>query len=122
MTGSRFVYQAAADIVSRLGEPLVSRCGYSQLAGTCAANAPDSLRLLRSKNPKLFLLIDGYDYPNANAKNCSLAFDQFGHGAAVCAGETVTAAWKESSEDHMTAAVEAAKKMQKNILRYITVL
>ncbi len=122
MTGSRFVYQAAADIVSRLGESLVSRCGYSQLGGTCAANAPDSLRLLRSKNPKLFLLVDGYDYPNANAKNCSLVFDQFGHGAAVCAGETVTAAWKETGQDHTIAAVEAAKKMQKNILRYITIL
>lgn len=125
MTGSRLVYMAAADIVSRLGEQLIGKCGYSQLAGVGAANASDSLRTLRSKYNRLFLLLDGYDYSNANAKCCSYAFDQFGHGAAACAADSVTAAWKQTNADgssFSTDAVEAAQRMQKNLLRYITVL
>lgn len=124
MTGSRLVHQAAADILSRLGEPFTGKCGYTQIAGTAAANAPDSLRTLRAKYNRLFLLVDGYDYSNANAKNCSYAFDQFGHGAVVCSGTGITAAWKEqgNGSDYVQSAVEAAQKMQKNILRYITIL
>ncbi len=124
MTGSRLVYQAAADILSRLGEPFTGKCGYTQIAGTAAANAPDSLRHLRSKYNRLFLLVDGYDYSNANAKKCSFAFDQFGHGAVICSGTGITAAWKEQGDDsdYVEAAVEAALKMQKNILRYISIL
>ncbi len=124
MTGSRLVHQAAADILSRLGEPLTGKCGYTEIAATGAANAPDSLRHLRNKYNRLFLLVDGYDYSNANAKNCSYAFDQFGHGAAVCSGTGITAAWKERTDDenYTEAAVEATQKMQKNILRYITIL
>ncbi|MBQ6851966.1 MAG: hypothetical protein IJO04_02920 [Oscillospiraceae bacterium] len=125
MTGTRLVHIAAADTVSRLGEPLVGRCGYSQLAGVAAANAAESLRTLRCKYNRLFLLIDGLDYSNANAKNCSCGFDQFGHGAAVCAGASVTAAWTEApgnGTDYVTGSVEAAQRIQKNLLRYITVL
>lgn len=124
MTGSRLAHQAAADILKRLGEPVLGKCGYSQIAGIGAANAPDSLRTLRSKYSRLFLLIDGYDYSNANAKNCSLAFDQFGHGAVVCSGTGITAAWKEQTGegDYIQSAVEAAQRMQKNILRYIAIL
>ncbi len=125
MTGSRLVHQAAADVLSRLGEQLIGKCGYTQIAGTAAANAPDSIRTLRAKYNRLFLLIDGYDYTNANAKNCSYAFDQFGHGAVVCSGAGIIGAWKEHSEDgsnYVEDAVEAAQRMQKNLLRYITIL
>lgn len=125
MTGSRLVHHAAADVLWRLGEPFTGKCGYTQIAGTAAANAPESIRILRSKYNRLFLLVDGYDYSNANAKNCSFAFDQFGHGAIVCSGTGVTAAWKTaegSNVSYVDAALEAVRRMQKNILRYITVL
>lgn len=125
MTGSRLVHMAAAEMVSRLGEPLVGRCGYAQLAGVGAANAAESLHKLRNKHSRLFLLVDGYDYSNANAKSCSYAFDQFGHGAVVCAGSSVIGAWKEmpgQGSDFAANAVEAAQRIQKNLLRYITIL
>ena len=125
MTGSRLVHMAKAELVSRLGEPLIGKCGYSQLAGTGPANASQVLKTLRTKHDRLFLLVDGYDYSNANAKNCSNAFDKLGHGAAVCAGNSVTAAWREAPGpcyDYIQEAVEAAKRMQKNLLRYITIL
>ena len=70
------------------------------------------------------MLVDGCDYPNANAKNCAAAFDQIGHGAAVCTGLSVIAAWKDSGEecDYLAAAIDAVKRLKKNILRYVTIL
>ena len=84
-----------------------------------------SLRNLREKYKNLFLLIDGYDYSNSNAKNCSFAFDKLGHGAIACAGRGITVAWDtDTSEgtDYIAQVVEAAERMKKNLLRYITVL
>jgi len=90
-----------------------------------AATASDSLKSLRVKYPDLFLLVDGYDYPNANAKNCSHAFDQYGHGAAVCAGNSISGAWKlaeSDGTDFLAHAQNAVERMKKNVIRYITIL
>jgi len=73
----------------------------------------------------VFLLLDGYDYANSNAKNCANAFDKLGHGAVVCAGESVTGAWKAGDGEGWQFAeysVAAADKMKKNLTRYVTVL
>ena len=75
--------------------------------------------------PKLFFLLDGYDYPNANAKNCSFAFDKYGHGAAACSGTGITCAWKQAESDGadwLDQAKSAAERMKKNLTRYVTVL
>lgn len=125
LTGGRLVHTAGADMVKRFGEPLLSRCGYSKIGAIGAANAADSLRNLRTKYKDMFLLVDGYDYSNANAKNCSFAFDKLGHGAVVCAGKTITAAWlleDTNGKDYVQQAVEAAERTKKNLLRYVTVL
>ena len=125
LSGNRLAHGAAADVVNRMGEPLPGKCGYHRVGALAAASSADSLRTVRSKYSRLFMLLDGYDYPNSNAKNCSFAFDKFGHGAAACAGESVVAAWKEPEterEDYLTAAVEAAERMKKNLCRYVTIL
>ena len=125
LTGSRHVYGAAAELVNRFGEQIWGKCGYSRICGVVGAGSADSIRSLRLKYNRMFLLVDGLDYPSGNAKNCSYAFDRFGHGAAVCAGPSVTAAWKETEnegQDYLEAAVQAAERMKKNICRYITVL
>lgn len=123
ITGGRLVHTAVADLVSRLGEPYTGKCGYNNVGAVAAASAADSLRTLRTKYPRLFLLLDGYDYPNANAKNCSYAFDKLGHGAVACASESILCAWKDGQpEDYLTLAREAAERMKKNLTRYITVL
>ncbi len=125
LSGPRLVHTAAADMANRLGDAMPGRCGYNQVGILAGASSADSLRALRSKYPRVFFLLDGYDYPNANAKNCSFAFDKFGHGAAACAGASITAAWQEAENDgsaYVELAVEAAERMKKNIFRYISVL
>lgn len=123
LTGSRLVQTAAADIVNRLGQSYIGRRNYSAVGCVGSAVSADSLRNLRSKYKYMFILVEGYDYSNANAKNCSYAFDAVGHGAAVCAAESILGAWKETGEEDCAAcALEAAQRMKKNILRYVTVL
>lgn len=125
LTGTRLVHMANADIINRFSQPLVCRCGYSQASIMAAASSVDSLRSLRVKYRNLFILLDGCDYPNANAKNCSYAFDNLGHGAAACAGSSITAAWcraQSTGEDYVEQAISAAERLKKNLLRYVTIL
>lgn len=125
MAGPRLVHSAAADIINRLGDPMPGRCGYNRIGAMAGATSADGLRALRAKYQRIFLLLDGYDSPNANAKNCSFAFDKLGHGAAACAGSAVTAVWQENESDgtdYVAQAKEAAERMKKNLTRYVTIL
>lgn len=125
LTGSRLVHTAAADHVNRYGGDTAGKFGYTRVGVLAAASAAESLRALRTKYPRLFLLLDGYDYPNANAKNCSYAFDKFGHGAVACGGTAITCAWKQEASDgrdFLDQAMAAALRMKKNLTRYVTVL
>lgn len=123
-TGGRFVYTAAADLISGLGDGAADRCGYSRLAVMAGAYNGASLKTLREKYPKLFLLVDGLDESGCNARNASFAFDRLGHGALVCGGSSIVGAWKEveNCEDPVAAAVEAAERMKRNVTRYVNVL
>jgi orotidine-5'-phosphate decarboxylase len=124
LTGSRLAHVAKADIANRYASQLVGRSGYSRVALMASASSADSLRTLRSKYTNLFLLLDGCDYPNANAKNCSYAFDRLGHGAIACAGYAVSGAWMNEPDDTdpVEAALHAAERLKKNLTRYVTVL
>ena len=125
LAGSRTVHITAADHVNRYGAETAGKHGYTRVGILAAASNADSLRNLRAKYPKLFILVDGYDYPNANAKNCSFAFDKFGHGAVASAGASITAAWMQAESDgsnYLEQAKTAAERMKKNLNRYTTVL
>ena len=125
LAGGRIVHAAAADHVNRYGADTAGKFGYTRVGILAAASSAESLRSLRAKYPKLFFLRDGYDYTNANAKNCSYAFDKFGHGAAACASTSITCAWTQSEgdgNDFITHAAAAAERMKKNLTRYVTIL
>ncbi len=123
LSGSRHVYDAAAELVNRFGEQNLARSGYGRVCAVTSACNGEQLRTLRMKHSRVFQMVDGLDYPSGNAKNCSLAFDRLGYGAVVCAGPFVTAAWKEADKDtdYACAAKQAAERMKKNIARYITI-
>lgn len=123
LSGGRLVHAAAADHVNRYGSDTIGKSGYTRVGILAGASSAQSLKELRSKYTKLFILIDGADYPNANAKNCSFAFDKFGHGAVAVVGSSIYAAWKQAEDtDPIAAAVAAAERMKKNLNRYVTIL
>ena len=125
LAGSRLVHTAAADYVNRYGGDTVGKFGYSRVGILVSAGSAQSLRALRGKYPQLFMLVDGYDCPGANAKNCAPAFDKFGHGAVVCGGSAIAGAWRQGQSDGTDfgeQAQAAAQKMKNNLKRYVTVL
>ena len=125
LAGSRTVHLAAADYVNRFGANTVGKYGYSRIGSAASAMAGDRVKMLRAKYPKQFMIVDGMDAPGANAKNASYGFNNLGHGAICCVGISVTCAWREEEYremDFVQAAVTAARKTQKKIGRYISVL
>ncbi len=119
-TGGRVVYTAAADLVTRWGAKSTDRCGYSRVAAMVAANHPNSIKALRQKYQQLFLLVDGLEASNANARNASFAFDNVGGGALVCCN--LLTAWLEAPEtDPIEAAVNEAQRMKRNLSSYVTI-
>ena len=125
LTGSRLVHAAAADLINRFGGDNTGKTGYARVGILAGANSADSLKTLRTKYPRLFLMVDDMDYSGCNAKICANAFDKLGHGAVVCAGPTVTMAWKlneAEAGEYLTQAKAAAERMKKNLTRYTTVL
>ena len=123
LTGSRLVHAAAADLFNRFTADYVGKSGYARVAVMAGAGSAESLRTLRSKYPKLFILVDDLDYPGCNAKICANAFDKFGHGAVCCSGSAITLAWRnDGGEDYIAPAVAAAERMKTNLTRYTTVL
>lgn len=125
LIGSRTVHMAAADYVNRFGGKTTGKYGFSRIGIAVSATSGDSVRILRAKYPQLFMVIDGMEVTGANAKNASYGFNNLGHGAIVCVGSSVTCAWKEEEYkelDFVQASVEAARRIQKKIGRYVTVL
>ena len=123
LTGGRQVYTAVADLISRWGENALERCGYSRVAAVAGAVNSASLRTLRQKYSRMFLLVEGVETSGANAKNCSYAFDRLGHGALVCAGNSILGAWQEREDgDYLAAGMDAAERLKRNLTRYVTIL
>ena len=120
-TGGRTVYTAAADLLARWGDQTMERCGYSRVAGVGSASHLATLKTLREKYLKLFLLVDGLEAGNANARNASFAFDNMGYGALVCSN--LLTAWIENpANDPIEEVVAAAQRMKRNVTTYVTVL
>lgn len=125
LSGTRLVHAAAADLFNRFAEKSLGKSGYGRVAVMAGAGSAESLRTLRGKYPKLFILVDDLDYPGCNAKICANAFDKFGHGAVCCSGSAITMAWKNDGtdgQDYLERAVAAAERMKNNLTRYTTVL
>lgn len=124
ITGGRLVHIAQADLIHRIAEPNLGRSGFCTMGVMASATSANSLQNLREKFKYLFILIDGFDAANANAKNCGAAFNNLGHGAAVCVGSSVMAAWQTEGADlpFTESALRGVERIKKNIGRYITVL
>jgi orotidine-5'-phosphate decarboxylase len=125
LTGGRHVFEAKTDVVNRFKNSVATKSGYDRIAIVAPASSGAILRQLREKYKNLFILVDDYDAPNANAKNCSEAADKYGHGSAVCAGASITAAWVDTNRkglDYVEYAKREADRIKKNLARYYTVL
>lgn len=122
LSGSRLVHTAAADLVNRHGETVTGKFGYSNLGILAHGTTGESLRALRAKYPRLFILLDCCE-THTSGKVMAQAFDKLGRGAAVCLGQTALKAWTDAPDRAPETAVrEAAEKIKRNLGRSVTVL
>ncbi len=121
LTGSRLVHAAAADHVNRYTGGAMGKRGYSRVAVLAGASSLESLKTIRAKYPKLFILTEGLEYSGGNLKNCSAAFDKMGYGSAICVCPDVLCPG-EAGDDFVASAQAGADRMKKNIGRYVTIL
>ncbi len=125
LSGGRLVYTAMADLVSRWGAGAYGSFGYSQVGAIVSASHPDSLRLLRAKYDRMFLLVTGFSASGgvSGGACAKLAFDRLGRGAAICTPRSLLTAWQsEPSADFVAAAQAEALRIRKNLAKYVTVL
>ena len=123
LSGTRMVHMVTADMVNRAGETLCGKSGFSQMAAVSSATSPGTIICLRNTYKRMFLLVDGLDYPGGNSKHASHGFDRFGHGCAVSVGPAITAAWKnDETGDCIEPAQRAAERIRGNLNRYISIL
>ena len=125
LSGDRVIFTAMADLAMRWSTDLFGQNGYSQVAAVVGATFPRVLKLLREKYDQLFFLVPGYGTQGGTAKNVQYAFDQFGHGAIVSASRSIICAWKKKGTDgtdYLEQALEAARKMKKDISKYVVIL
>lgn len=123
--GGRLVHTAMADLIGHWGSDGKMTGGYTAVGAVVGAPYPESIRTLREKYNRMFLLVTGVDSSRASPKKCTHAFDRFGHGAAVCAGSMLLGAWRAEGSDgrnYPERAIEVAQKLLKNLTRYITIL
>ncbi len=125
LSGDRVVYTAMADLALRWGVELIGKYGYSEIGAVVGATFPQTIKLLREKYDRLFFVVPGYGAQGGTAKNVSLAFDRFGHGAIVSASRSILTAWRSAGSDgtdYVNHAVDAAIKIQKDISKYTVIL
>ena len=125
LSGDRVVYTAMADLAMRWSTDLFGENGYSQVGAVVGATFPRTMKLLREKYDRLFFLIPGYGTQGGTAKNVQFAFDRFGHGAIVTASRSIICAWQKKGSDgtdYLDCALAAARKMKKDISRYVVIL
>lgn len=125
LSGDRVIYTAMADLAMRWSTDLFGENGYSQIGAVVGATFPRTMRLLREKYDRLFFLVPGYGTQGGTAKNVQFAFDRFGHGAIVTASRSIICAWQKKGtdgKDYLDQALAAARKMKKDISKYVVIL
>jgi len=104
--------------VSKWGENLLGKFGYSLIGAVVGATYTRQLTELRSIMPHSFILIPGYGVQGASADDIVGGFDTDGLGAIINASRSIICAWKnvnQASEDFASAARAEVIRMKDEI-------
>ncbi|MBQ9564107.1 MAG: orotidine-5'-phosphate decarboxylase [Synergistaceae bacterium] len=110
------LFVRVGDKVSKWGESLMGREGYSSVGAVVGATYPEQGSMLRRRMPHTFFLLPGYGAQGAAASSLSGCFDSRGRGAAVNASRSLLCAHKKAgTEDFVSAARDEAVKMRSEL-------
>ena len=124
IAGGRVVHTVVADLAVRWSTDLIGASGYSSVGLVSGPPYADALQKLRSQYDRLFLIVPGVGGQGMALRDARLAFDKFGHGAAVEAGR-VTDAWRRaaaSGGDPVQKARGAAERLRSELQQWVQVI
>jgi orotidine-5'-phosphate decarboxylase len=77
------LYERVGKLVSRWGEGLIGKHGYSAIGAVVGATFPQQAAKLRELMPHTFFLVPGYGAQGGRAEDLAVCFDKNGLGAIV---------------------------------------
>lgn len=124
--GEEKLYERVGRLVSKWGEAVMGKRGYSHIGAVVGATYPEQGTRLRQLMPHTFFLVPGYGAQGATAKDLAGCFDQNGLGAIVNSSRGIIAAYqlekyknKFSDKEFAQAAREAVIDMRKDLERVL---
>ncbi|MBE7036427.1 MAG: orotidine-5'-phosphate decarboxylase [Ruminococcaceae bacterium] len=120
--GEETIYQKMASMVTRWGEGLEGKYGYTPVGAVVGATYPKQLKELRGLMPKSYILVPGYGAQGGGAQDVAGAFDTNGLGAIINSSRGIMCAWQKGDykpEEFGKAARDEAIRMREDILQYI---
>lgn len=93
--GEKMLYEVVAQKVSRWGEDLRGKRGYSPVGAVVGATHPKQAKELRESMPHTYFLVPGYGAQGGKAADIIGCFDEGGLGAVVNASRSIICAYRQ---------------------------
>lgn len=120
--GGEKLYERVGKLVSKWGEEVMGKRGYSHIGAVVGATYPEQGTRLRQLMPHTFFLVPGYGAQGATARDLAGCFDKNGLGAIVNSSRGIIAAYQLekyknqfSEKEFAQAAREAVIDMKKDL-------
>jgi len=116
------VYEHMANLVSKWGESVIGKYGYSSVGAVIGATHPKQLSTLRKTMKHSIFLVPGYGAQGGGVLDVKDAFDEYGNGAIINSSRGIMCAYKKynlDKEQFIKAAILEALDMKKQFNKYI---
>ncbi|NLK21923.1 MAG: orotidine-5'-phosphate decarboxylase [Epulopiscium sp.] len=110
------IYERVGRLVSKWGEEVMGKRGYSHIGAVVGATYPEQGIRLRQLMPHTFFLVPGYGAQGATAKDLRGCFDKNGLGAIVNSSRGIIAAYKLDKYKNKYSEKEFAKASREAVL------
>lgn len=117
------IYEKVGALISKWGENLIGKHGFSEVGAVVGATHPEQAEKLRKIMPHTFFLVPGYGAQGGKAEDLAVCFNKDGIGAIVNSSRGIIAAHmkapynKDSKEQEFAKASRQAVIDMKNDLR-----
>jgi orotidine-5'-phosphate decarboxylase len=111
------IYEKIAQLVSKWGEEVIGKRGYSAVGAVVGATYPEEAAKLREIMKNSYFLVPGYGAQGGTAADVIPAFNDDGYGAIINSSRGIIFAYQQDrySDDYQEAAREAIIEMREAI-------
>ncbi|MBI4879050.1 MAG: orotidine-5'-phosphate decarboxylase [Planctomycetes bacterium] len=98
VAGGRPIYEHVAGLVEEWGRDLRGAEGYSSLGAVVGATYPEELAAIRSRHPRLLILVPGYGAQGGTAMDVVAALDARAAGILVASSRGILRAYRAAED------------------------